>query len=213
MLRAPQAGWRFRGLNPNSEAGPVVAATPRRRKVPATPSSPVVRRRCRCLKKCDEGVAITLWRRGVAATFDRPLQSSAQRKLSRKAPLVLTSGAFVLSPVLLAQERKTGLQTGRRRAGEGLVLVQLKAQIVVTNAAGEITSRDGERHLVFARLQEGGVEGLGIFPPHAAIRVVAQRIGRDGPDGPVVWPLTPMPRLVLSAPPKAMRSVAVPLGA
>jgi len=27
-------------------------------------------------KKCDGGVAITLWRRGVAATFGWPLQSS-----------------------------------------------------------------------------------------------------------------------------------------
>ena len=32
-------------------------------------------------------------------------------------------------------------------------LVQLKAQIVVTNAGSEFPGRDGERHFVFARLE------------------------------------------------------------
>ena len=76
-----------------------------------------------------------------------------------------------------------GLQSRRRRAGGCLILVQLKAQIVVTNSAGKITGRNGERHFVFTRLQERAVEGLGIFPPHAPISVIAQGVGRDGTDG------------------------------
>jgi hypothetical protein len=49
-------GIRF---NPNSATGLRVAATPRRRNVLATPSSPVGRRLSQRLKKCDERVAVT----------------------------------------------------------------------------------------------------------------------------------------------------------
>ena len=59
------------GLEPEFRSGTGVAATPRRRKVQATPSSPVTAAIIPLPKKCDGGVAVILWRRGVAATCNR----------------------------------------------------------------------------------------------------------------------------------------------
>jgi hypothetical protein len=67
-------------FNPNPEAGLSVAATLRRRKVPATPSSPVAAAICHCRKKCDGGVAISLCRRAVAAPCGWPLRSSGSNQ-------------------------------------------------------------------------------------------------------------------------------------
>ena len=108
---------------------------------------------------------------------------------------------------------KSALQTRRRRAGECLILVQFQAQIVVTNAGSQFPGGDGERHFVFARLQQRGVERLGVFMPHAPVRVIPQGIGGDGPDAPTALPLTPMARPPPSAPPSAILRVALPCAA
>ncbi len=68
-------------FNPNSEVGRRVAATPRRSKGLATPSSPVAAAMIRWSEPCDTGVAITPRRRGVAATLGWPLRNSGSNEL------------------------------------------------------------------------------------------------------------------------------------
>jgi hypothetical protein len=76
--------WQF-SLTPNSEAGLIAAATPRRNKVQATFSSPVVAAIMPLPETMRRERCYYLMAKDVAATFGWPLRSSGLTRISDSA--------------------------------------------------------------------------------------------------------------------------------
>ena len=68
--------------------------------------------------------------------------------------------------------------------GVGLAaVVQFEADVVPDDAGGNVSRRNGKRHLILAWLQQSGVELLNVLVPDSLVGVVAQGVGGDGMDG------------------------------
>src|ERR1039458_6758177 len=96
------------------------------------------------------------------------VSSQAKRRLTLpawpKVPFAALGQSGIVRPLIV----------GRSWIGLAAI-VQLEADIIPDDAGGDVSRRNGERHLILARLQQRGIELLDVLVPHALIGVVTQR--------------------------------------